>query len=149
MNENTPKIAVSDAEIKQCFDVMAELRTQLQRDGFLETIRHMELDGFRLAYIEVDDEIVAVAGYRIYSNLFFGKNLYVDDLVTSKKVRSRGHGESLIRWLREKADTENCDHFRLDSGVQRGRAHKFYYNQGFTIAAFHFAVYLKDQSDEQ
>ena len=149
MNENTTKNAVSDSEIRQCFDVMAELRTQLQRDGFLETIRRMESDGFRLAYIAVGGEIVTVAGYRIYTSLFFGKNLYVDDLVTSQKVRSKGHGISMIRWLREKAEAENCEFFRLDSGVARGLAHKFYYNQGFSIAAFHFAVHLKDQSDNQ
>jgi GNAT superfamily N-acetyltransferase len=137
-----PKDAKTDAEIQKCFDVMSELRTQLKRDDFLPTVRHMESEGFRLAYIEEGDTIVAVAGYRIYTNLFLGKNLYVDDLVTSATARSKGYGEQMIEWLRDKASEEDCRSFHLDSGTQRGQAHRFYFNQGFTITAYHFSEQL-------
>ena len=137
-----PKDAKTDAEILNCFDVMAELRTHLKRDEFLSTIRRMEADGFRLAYIEDDDTVVAVAGYRIYTNLFLGRNLYVDDLVTSANARSRGHGEEMIKWLRDKASEAGCRAYHLDSGTQRGQAHKFYFNQGFTITSYHFSEQL-------
>ena len=121
---------------------MSELRPHLQRDDFLQTIRHMESEGFRLAYIEDDDTVVAVAGYRIYTNLFLGKNLYVDDLVTSVNARSKGHGEEMIRWLRDIASEADCRAYHLDSGTQRGRAHKFYFDQGFTITSYHFGEQL-------
>ena len=98
-----PKDATSDAEIEDCFDVMSELRTHLKREEFLETIRLMESEGFRLAYIEDNGDVVAVAGYRIYTNLFLGKNLYVDDLVTDGARRSGGHGAALLGWLRHQA----------------------------------------------
>jgi GNAT superfamily N-acetyltransferase len=137
-----PKEAKTDAEIQKCFDVMSELRTQLKRDDFLSTVRHMESEGFRLAYIEEGEAIVAVAGYRIYTNLFLGKNLYVDDLVTSATARSKGYGEQMIEWLRDKASEQDCRSFHLDSGTQRGQAHRFYFNQGFTIAAYHFSEQL-------
>ena len=137
-----PKDAKTDAEIQKCFDVMSELRTHLQRDDFLQTIRHMESEGFRLVYIEDDDTVVAVAGYRIYTNLFLGKNLYVDDLVTSVNARSKGYGEEMIRWLRDKANETGCRSYHLDSGTQRGRAHKFYFDQGFTITSYHFSEQL-------
>lgn len=139
-----PKDATSDAEIEDCFDVMSELRTHLKREGFLETIRSMESEGFRLAYIEDNGDVVAVAGYRIYTNLFLGKNLYVDDLVTSASVRSKGYGEALIQWLRDKAGNAGCRAYHLDSGTQRGRAHKFYFGQGFTITSYHFSEQLVD-----
>ena len=137
-----PRDAKTDAEIQKCFDVMSELRTQLKRDDFLPTVRQMESEGFRLAYIEEGDAIVAVAGYRIYTNLFLGKNLYVDDLVTSATARSKGHGEQMIKWLRAKANEEDCRSYHLDSGTQRGQAHKFYFNQGFTITSYHFSEQL-------
>ncbi len=137
-----PKDAKTDAEIQKCFDVMSELRTRLKRDDFLPTVRHMESEGFRLAYIEEGDAIVAVAGYRIYTNLFLGKNLYVDDLVTSATARSKGYGEQMTKWLRDKASEEDCRSYHLDSGTQRGQAHRFYFNQGFTITAYHFSEQL-------
>ncbi len=89
--------------------------------------------------IEQDNEVVAVAGYRIFTNLFMGKNLYVDDHVTSDKYRSNGHGETMIAWLRDQAMENNCAHFHLDSGTQRHLAHKFYFRQGMSIASYHFS----------
>ena len=138
-----PKIAVTDQEIESCFKIMSELRPHLNKLDFLSTIRHMESEGFKLAYIKVEDEVMAVAGYRIYTNLFMGKNLYVDDLVTTDSARSKGYGEKMVKWLRNEAKREECRFYHLDSGTHRGEAHKFYFNQGFKIASFHFSEQIK------
>lgn len=135
--------AKTDREILICFDVMNELRTQLKREDFLQTVRAMEVDGYRLAFVEDEGDVVAVAGYRIYSNLFMGKFLYVDDLVTSASARSKGFGELMLNCLREKALAAGCNFFRLDSGTARSQAHKFYFNQGFSISSFSFSEQLK------
>ena len=138
-----PKQATSDKEIEDCFDVMSELRTHLQKESFLNTVREMEKDGFKLAFIKNKDKVVATAGYRIYTNLFMGKHLYIDDLVTAENERSQGYGEKMIDWLRNEAIKENCKFYHLDSGTHRKEAHKFYFRQGFTIASFHFSEKLK------
>lgn len=137
-----PRVAETDADIGRCFDVMSELRTHLVRENFLDTVRGMMDEGYQLAFLEEGDEVVAVAGYRVYTNLFMGKHLYVDDLVTAEQARSRGFGEKMIHWLRDEARKEGCNHFHLDSGTHRGRAHKFYFQQGFTIASYHFSEEL-------
>ena len=139
-----PKQAVTDKEIENCFDVMSQLRTHLTKEKFLSTVRHMETEGYKLAFIEDKGVVVAAVGYRIYSNLFMGKNLYVDDLVTSESERSRGYGEQMVKWLRDEARKENCNFYHLDSGTQRAEAHKFYFRQGFTIASYHFSEQLND-----
>ncbi|TQV67277.1 GNAT family N-acetyltransferase [Exilibacterium tricleocarpae] len=122
---------------------MAELRPHLQAGDFVSTVRHMETEGYRLAFIERGRRVVAVAGYRITTNLFMGKNLYVDDLVTAADARSEGHGEALVSWLRELAIAERCEVYHLDSGTQRHRAHKFYFREGFNIASYHFSQPLQ------
>lgn len=139
-----PKQAITDTEIENCFDVMSQLRTHLERENFLSTIRQMEKEGYKLAYIEDNKEVVATAGYRIYSNLFMGKHLYVDDLVTLESARSQGYGAQILGWLRNIARKENCRFFHLDSGTHRGEAHKFYFREGFTIASYHFSEKLKE-----
>ena len=133
------KIAVTDKEIESCFDVLLELRPHLERKTFLSTVKNMQNQGFNLAYIEEDSVVVAVAGYRISQNLFMGKNLYVDDLVTSEVSRSKGYGASLINFLRDMAVENDCSTLHLDSGTQRHQAHKFYFRNGFTIASYHFS----------
>ena len=98
---------------------MAELRPHVKREAFLATVRAMEPDGFRLAFIREGERVVAVAGYRVSTNLFYGKHLYVDDLVTTDAERSKGHGRVLLAWLRALAVEKGCDAFDLDSGEQR------------------------------
>lgn len=139
-----PQIAETDEEVENCFDVMSELRPHLTRDEFLPLVRQMELEGYSMAYIQEGDEIVTVAGYRVSTNLHMGKHLYINDLVATSDARSKGYGAEMIRWLRDKAKSCGCSFFDLDSGTQRGRAHKFYFEQGFTIDSYHFSEKLVD-----
>ncbi len=111
---------------------------------FLETVREMELQGFQLAYLVDKENIVSVAGYRIASNLFLGKHLYIDDIVTSQKIRSKGYGDTLYKWLRNEAKKNKCKFIHLDSAVQRGDTHRFYFKQGLSISSFHFREKLND-----
>jgi len=137
-----PVIAMSDQDIRKCFPVISELRPHLDESSFVATVRGMEAQGYRLAYIEDGGKLVAVAGYRIFTSLFMGRNLYVDDLVTRSDARSRGYGKVLLDWLRDLARESGCTHLHLDSGTQRHRAHRFYLRQGMDIASFHFSEKL-------
>jgi GNAT superfamily N-acetyltransferase len=134
-----PQLAVTDEDINGCYEVMAELRQHVKREAFLPLVRAMEPDGFRLAFIREDARVVAVAGYRVSTNLFYGKHLYVDDLVTSDAERSKGHGRVLLAWLRALALEMGCAAFHLDSGVQRKRAHEFYLREGLELTSYHFS----------
>ena len=139
-----PKRAMTDQQIESCFEVLAELRPHLNKATFLATVRAMESEGYKLSYIEGLEGVVAVAGYRIYSNLFMGKHLYVDDLVTTASARSEGYGGQLVAWLRHEANEQGCKVLHLDSGTHRAEAHKFYFDQGFKIASFHFSQQLDE-----
>ena len=139
-----PYVVDTDDEINACFDVVSELRPHLSRSAFLPMVRHMQMEGYRLACIRDGEAVVAVAGYRVFTSLFMGKNLYVDDLVTSKEARSRGHGAALVDWLKAEARASGCRFIHLDSGTQRERAHRFYFAQGLSIASFHFSEKLEN-----
>jgi GNAT superfamily N-acetyltransferase len=135
--------AESDEAILACYEVMAQLRPHLARGDFLPAVRAMQQDGLRLACIREGGRVVAVAGYRISTNLFCGRHLYVDDLVTAADARSKGHGQELLAWLRAQAVAADCEVFHLDSGVQRKRAHQFYLREGLELAGYHFSERLK------
>lgn len=140
-----PALAVTDEEIASCYDVMTQLRPDVSREEFVPLVRSLEADGFRLACIRDAGRVVAVAGYRMSTNLYYGRHLYVDDLVTDEAERSRGHGKVLLAWLRARAVENGCDAFHLDSGVQRKRAHQFYQREGLELSSYHYSVRLKDR----
>ncbi len=138
-----PEHAVTAEEIGACYEVMAELRPHIARGEWLARVRAQQAEGYRLACVREAGRVVAVAGYRISTNLFYGRHLYVDDLVTAGSERSKGHGKALLDWLRALAVQEGCDALDLDSGVQRKRAHAFYLREGMELGGHHFSERLK------
>jgi len=136
--------ATTDEQIDRCFPVMAELRTHLVRGDFVARVRRQMTEGYRLTFLEEaaaggSMEVVACAGWRIFENLYCGRHLYVDDLVSVVVARSRGHGKALIDRLVELGRTQQCKELHLDSGVQRFGAHRFYLRERFDIVGHHFA----------
>jgi GNAT superfamily N-acetyltransferase len=132
-------VAETDEQIVGTYEVMHQLRPHLQASGYLAAIRALEAsDGFRLAALSDDGEVRAVAGYRVMNMLCCGRILYVDDLVTDARVRSRGYGRRLLGWLREEGKRLGCNDIQLISRVTREEAHRFYFREGMSIMCFHF-----------
>jgi GNAT superfamily N-acetyltransferase len=129
----------SDADILATSEVMRQLRPHIKAEDYLGIVRRMmSSDGYKQAAVRQGGMVRAVAGYRFMEMLYCGKILYVDDLVTDEKTRSHGHGKQLIEWLENEARANGCAELHLDSGVQRGHAHRFYFREGLTINAYHF-----------
>ena len=139
----TIALAQSDDDIRSCFPVMLELRTHLaDAEEFLRRVRQQMAEGYRLAFLEDEGEVRAVSGFRIFTALHEGRLMHVDDLVTDGMQRSRGYGDRLFDWLVAYARSEGCNRVRLDSGVQRFGAHRFYLRKRMAITAHHFVLDL-------
>lgn len=135
--------AESDEQIAATYDVMRQLRPHLSRKEYVPRIRElMASDGFRLAALVDGGEVRAVAGYRFMSMLYCGRILYLDDLVSDERGRSRGYGKALLDWLKEEGRREGCAELQLISRTIREQAHRFYFREGFGIECFHFRTRL-------
>ncbi|HET7536447.1 MAG TPA: GNAT family N-acetyltransferase [Candidatus Didemnitutus sp.] len=135
--------AESDADLARCFSVMVQLRPHLTLETFVRRVRRQQREGYRIAALEVDGVVRALAGYRPMEFLWCGRVFYIDDLITDAASRSSGYGDKVFGWVRDLARADGCDELHLDSGVHRGRAHRFYFRQGMQIEDFHFALKLK------
>ena len=136
--------AESDEQIAATFEVMRQLRPHLVAEEYVAQIRALGAsDGFRLAFLADDEgEMRAVAGYRYMNMLYCGRLLYVDDLVTDERARSRGYGSRLLDWLKDEGRRQGCSELQLISAVVREQAHRFYFRAGLGIECFHFRVRL-------
>lgn len=133
----------SDEQILSTSEVMRQLRPHIEARDYLSIVRRMMAsDGYRLAAVRDAGVVRAVAGYRFMEMLYCGRILYVDDLITDERGRSRGYGNCLLNWLKEEARSRNCGELHLDSGVHRGQAHRFYFREEMVINAFHFHTKL-------
>ena len=135
--------AVTDEQIAATYDVMRQLRPHLGRDEYVPRVRGMMAsDGFRLAALTDEGQVRAVAGYRLMSMLYCGRLLYLDDLVSDERARSRGYGKALLDWLKEEGRRERCTELQLISRTTREGAHRFYFREGFGIECFQFRTKL-------
>ena len=114
-------------DFRRAWPVMSELRGHLSEERWLELMEIMTPDGYRLLALE-DDEgtIQALAGIRVSTNLYYGRHLWVDELVTAPDARSLGHGRALLAHVEELAVSEGCEVVGLSSGLKRVDAHRFY-----------------------
>jgi GNAT superfamily N-acetyltransferase len=136
-------LATTREQILRCFAVMAELRPHLKEAEFFARVIRQQRAGYHLAFLSEKRKVLALAGYRYSESLSWGKFMYVDDLVTTEKSQSKGHGQRLFKWLVNEAKANDCDQLHLDSGVQRFKAHRFYLASRMDIIAHHFALKLK------
>src|SRR5260370_34408370 len=110
MTQQRVVVAMTPEDICRCHPVIRELRPLFQNsEQFLERVQRQQKEGYRLAFVESEGEVCAVAGYRFLESLFSGKFLYVDDLVTRENDRSRGFGGQLLDWLIEQARARGCE----------------------------------------
>jgi GNAT superfamily N-acetyltransferase len=91
-----------------------------------------------------DNEIcIGLSGFWIGTKLWCGKYLELDNIVVLEKYRSKGVGKLLFDFLHKKAVENDCTMLSLDSYTHNFKAHKFFYNQGFSPKGFHFINILK------
>lgn len=115
------------ADLRRAWPVMRELRGHLSEERWLELVAVMEPEGYRLLALEDDDgTIQALAGIRVGTNLYYGRHVWVDELVTAAGARSLGHGRALLAHVEELAVAEGCEVVGLSSGLKRVDAHRFY-----------------------
>lgn len=136
------KIATEE-EIKYCYKIMHEIRQDLSENDFLNSISQQIKNGYKVAYVIENNQVICVCGFTICQKLAWGKHIYVDDFVTDKSVKSTDAAKALLDFIKLYAKQQKCTSIHLDSSVYRHEAHKFYLNQDMKIDSHHFSFDLK------
>lgn len=120
--------------------ILKVLRDKIEDDLFDQRLACALANGYRVL---VTKDASACLGYHIAHDVFWGKTLYIDDLVVRPELRSSGIGHALLERAKVEARTLGCDHVRLCSGLKREDAHRFYEANGITRASIQFAHSLE------
>ena len=127
MNTLLIKELKSRKEIIEAFPIMKQLRTHLDESTYLELVLEaQELDRYKMLALFDEDKIVAVTGFKPMTTLYYGRFVWVCDLVTDTNIRSKGYGEKLLTYVHEWARENKYESVALSSGLQRTNAHRFY-----------------------
>ena len=130
MDTLTIKEIKTREEIIEAFQVMKQLRTHLNESTYLELVLDaQEKNGYKMFTLVDGSNIVAVIGFKPMITLYYGRFVWICDLVSDKKKRSKGYGEKLLTYVHNWAKENNYENVALSSGLQRTDAHRFYENK--------------------
>ncbi|MFB4165521.1 GNAT family N-acetyltransferase [Alteribacillus sp. JSM 102045] len=130
MNTLEIKELQSPDEILEAFPILRQLRTHLDENTYLKlVIDAKEKDRYQMFALVDEDQIVAVTGFKPMITLYYGRFVWVCDLVTDYTVRSQGYGEKLLTYVHKWQKENNYESVALSSGLQRTDAHRFYENR--------------------
>jgi len=95
----------SAAEHREALPILRQLYPWLDEGHYAALLAEMLDDGYRqFALRNEAGEVVAVASVAVHVNIYYGRQLYVYDLVVSEVERSKGYGGLLMAtWKRSAA----------------------------------------------
>lgn len=135
----------SQEEWREAFPIMRELRTHLNEQQYLDLLRSMAQEGYRLFGLRDGGRIVSLAGIGVLTNLYYGRYVWVYDLVTVSDARSKGYGRRLLEFIEEFAHREGCQIVALSSNLVRLGTHRFYEERmGYEKPSFVFRKKLAE-----
>ena len=111
----------------EAFQIMKELRHHLDEENYLALVEEaIEKDMYRIYALYDRNQMVAVIGFKPMITLYYGRFVWVCDLVTSEQHRSQGYGEKLLSFVEKWARDNDYESVALSSGLKREEAHRFY-----------------------
>ena len=135
----------SQEELLEAFPVMKQLRSHLDEETYLDLVLDAkDNDRYKMFALIDGEEIVAVTGFKPMITLYYGRFVWVCDLVTDNNKRSKGYGKKLLTYVHEWAKENNYESVALSSGLQRADAHRFYeYRMDYNKVSYVFKSSLK------
>ena len=135
----------SHNEMMEAYPIMKQLRTHLDQNNYLELVTEaQEKDSYKMFALLNTGEIIAVIGFKPMITLYYGKFVWVCDLVTDSNRRSKGYGDKLLTFVQEWAIENHYESVALSSGLQRTDAHRFYEEKmGYDKVSFVFKKNLR------
>jgi GNAT superfamily N-acetyltransferase len=122
----------SAAQRREALPILRELYPSLDEDRYTRLLEEMVVDGYRQFAVRHEaGELVAVAGAAVHVNLYYGRHLYLYDLVVTEGARSKGYGGLLMDHVEGVARREGCETAALACGLEREWALRLYERRGY------------------
>jgi GNAT superfamily N-acetyltransferase len=122
----------SAAEPTEVLPILRQLYPSLDEGRYAALLAEMIDDGYRQFAVRNEaEEIVALAGVAVHVNLYYGRHLYVYDLVVKEDARSKGYGGLLMDHVEGVARREGCETAALACDLEREGALRLYESRGY------------------
>ena len=132
------KELATDTEIKDSFKIMSQIYQDLGEYDYVTHVLNAITDGYKLAAVYKNKEIIAVVGITVGDNMQYGKVVRVEDFMICRKNRGIGAGKMLLKWVDWQALKFKTDIILSNLGSERKESHKIFLREGFFIEGIIF-----------
>lgn len=108
---------------------MKQLRTDLNEEEYIQLVKVMNKEGYKMFALFEGKKIAAIAGVIQLTNLYYGNHIWVYDSITDMQKRLKVYGERLLSYIKEWSKERKCQVIALSSDFSRIDAHRFYENK--------------------
>ncbi|WP_090855821.1 GNAT family N-acetyltransferase [Paraliobacillus sp. PM-2] len=127
MKQITIEVLETEEELKEAFPIVQELRGHLDEQQFLALVQESQVKHqYQMLALYYKGKIAAVIGFKPMITLYYGRFVWICDLVTTTDERSKGFGDMLLSYVEDWAKERHYQAVALSSGLQRTDAHRFY-----------------------
>ena len=132
---------VDDDGLAAVFPVIAQLRPHFCLEKYVTLVKEMKTQGYRAICLYEEGAAVAYAGFVVLQNLYYGRHIWIYDLVTDEARQGRGFGKILLSGIERWGKDNRLENVALQSGFVREGAHRFYESMGYVKPS---AVFRKE-----
>lgn len=126
------KTILSKEELSQAYEILMEIRDNQSLDDFCTMFYFMKEDGYKMVGLYDNNELITITNIKLDFSSYYGKYVYIYDLITKEDKRSQGFGKKMIKYITSLATSFDCDNIVLNSLIDKVEAHKFYQRENFT-----------------
>ncbi|PPA70672.1 GNAT family N-acetyltransferase [Jeotgalibacillus proteolyticus] len=128
---------------KDVYPLMKQLRTHVSEEEFISLTQAAKTEHqYKLVGVWENNEVKGLVGFMPMTTLYYGRFIWICDLVTDENERSKGFGKELLSFVEGYAASHGFSKVALSSGLNRQDAHRFYEEKGaYDRASF---VFKKD-----
>lgn len=132
-------------EMLEHFDVIQHLYPNLSLEKYESMLIKMLPKLYGQIAVFKDEKCIAISGFWHGTKLWCGDYIELDNVIVHEDYRSLGAGKLMSDYLEEKAKKLKCTILVLDAYTNNFKAHRFYYNQGYSPKGFHFVKVLNKE----
>lgn len=129
-------------EMLQQLALMQFLYSNLTSEQYQTYLSDMLPHRYTQIAVFENQQCIGLTGCWSGTKLWSGKYLEIDNFIVHPEHRRKGVGKRLTDYVEQKALKYGCVAIVLDAFTQNFKAHRFYYNEGFSPKGFHFVKVL-------
>jgi len=138
------KVLTTTSQMIEQLELIKQLYPSISLQKYESYLLEMIPHNYKQIAVFEHDICVGLTGFWEGTKLWSGKYIEIDNFIVHSEHRKKGVGKLMTDYIEKLAIENVCTMIVLDAFTGNFKAHRFYYNQGFSTKGFHFVKIINE-----